>query len=65
MNWPALAIGFVFLAIGVAFRKPAPGQDERAIKNKKFASNFFLFASVAFFFAAAVSAFSLLNRGAA
>ena len=58
MNWPALAIGFAFLAIGVAFRKPAPGQDEKAIKNKKFASNFFLFASVAFFFAAAVSAYS-------
>ena len=59
MNWPALAIGFAFLAIGVAFRKPAPGQDERAIKNKKFAANFFLFASFAFFFAAAISAFNM------
>ena len=47
--------------IGVAFRKPAPGQDEKAIKNKKFASNFFLFASVAFFFAAAVSAYKVAS----
>ena len=61
MNWPALVIGFVFLAIGVAFRKPAPGQDERSIKNKKFASNFFLFAAVAFFFAAAVSAYKVAS----
>ena len=61
MNWPAVALGFVFLAIGIAFRKPAPGQDERAIKNKRFASNFFLFASVAFFFAAAVSAYKVAS----
>ena len=41
--------------------QPAPGQDERSIKNKKFASNFFLFASVAFFFAAAVSAYKVAS----
>ena len=56
MNYATLTLGIAFLVIGIAFRTKASGQDERAMKNKRFASNFMFAASAAFFFSAALSA---------
>ena len=62
MNIAALTLGIVFLVMGIAFRKPAAGQDERAMKNKRLASTLMFFASAAFFVAAGVSFFSAMSR---
>ena len=58
MNYPALILGFVFLAVGLAFAKAARAPEPLVAKNKRLASNLMFVASPAFFIAFAFSAFT-------
>lgn len=58
MNYPALTLGFVFLAIGLVFARAARAPEPTVAKNKRLASNLMFVASAAFFIAFAFSAFS-------
>ena len=58
MNYSALTLGLVFLAIGLVFAKAARAPEPMVAKNKRLAATLFIVASAAFFVAFALSAFS-------
>ena len=58
MNYSALTLGLVFLAIGAVFLRAAKSPDDAMAKNKQLAATLFFVASGAFFVAFAFSAFS-------
>ena len=57
MNWPALVLGLIFLAPGVAFARAARSPDAAIARNKRLASIFMFVAAAAFFAAFAFSAY--------
>jgi hypothetical protein len=58
VNYSALILGLVFLAIGAAFLRAAKSPNDAMAKNKRLAATLFFVASAAFFVAFAFSAFS-------
>ena len=62
MNYPALTLGFVFLAVGLVFARAARAPDAAVARNKRLASNLMFVAAAAFF---AAFGFSVFNSGAA
>ena len=56
MNWPALVLGLIFIAAGIAFARAARSPDPAVARNKRPASIAMFVAAAAFLVAFAASA---------